>query len=153
MEPPGGRTIKLRWLQKTLWRAYSVKLWFGTRVYKSQAATFCIVASTSCASSLWNLFSCRPSGALNFDAAARIMGNLCTTDVMDDVIGLSVDVWYTAGERRLLTEEVYRIFRLICWIFVVFHRNLHDMLKKRGRPGGGRWEGGAYGDCVGKNFY
>ena len=66
------------------------------------------------------------------------MGNLCTTDVMDDIIELSVDVWCTPGERGLLIEEVYRIFLLICLIFVVFHCNLHDILKKSGRPGGGR---------------
>ena len=67
-----------------------------------------------CVHSVKPFFSCRPSGALNFDAAARIMGNLCTTDVMDDITGLSVDVWNTAGGRRLLTEEVYHIFMLIC---------------------------------------
>jgi len=31
---------------------------------------------------------------------------------MDDIIGLSVDVWCTTRERRLLTEEVYRILCL-----------------------------------------
>lgn len=41
------------------------------------------------------------------------MENLCTSGVSDD-IGLCVDVWCTAGERRLLIEEVYRIVMLIC---------------------------------------
>jgi hypothetical protein len=83
-------------------------------VYKSRETTFRTVASSRCASSVRNFFSYRPNGALNLDAAARIMGNLCTTDVMDDIIGLSVGDWHTAGERRLLIEEVCRICMRIC---------------------------------------
>lgn len=112
MVPPSGRTVKLQWLQKPyLCRDYGVHIqldcdffFFFTRVYKLRATTFCTVASTSCASSVWNFHSCLPSGALNFDVVARIMENLCTPVVMDDIIWLSVDVWVTAGESRVLIE-------------------------------------------------